>query len=1164
MKRWPTVAMAAVLVGLISTPGITATSSDQKVVREAVVTTAAADGSPRSTLVSQLVQLSSKDGSNVSLTMPKVADLTSYRNLSGFSGPSGDSKSVVWHTTGSIQAQALAKIHRQLPFEVHVKYFLNGKEVKPNQVDGKDGRLKLQIQLVNASGDPKDLSYSGLSSPYLSGTTEEYVPFEYNVRVTFPQHSWTGVTGRRFDIAPLGTDQVASATGVISPPLTDVSDTVDVSAHSGDMLRPKIEVYAFPKINPNLLASLQTQYEALRALYNGTGQISANLVALYNGTLQLVGGLSQFMGGTGQLDSGISKIVAGVGSRNPTTGKPNITLDKNGQPNTVIGGIGFIADALQTAVLPGIGARDPKTGKAIITTSGGTPNTIIGALGSIEDAINSSILPAVGTRDQTTGKGVIVLDSLGNNTTLLGGLQGQKNAYDNSLIPGAEAASAGIDQLKTAVGLVNGSIGHLVGSLQTSFRPGLLAIQQGLNATVNGLSGPGGAEQGLIAISGGLAAIVANLGGAAGLPGITAALNQVSTALTALAGRLGTDARAPLLTLQSTLTDLHTNVDQVVTDVTTANTDATNALTPLPSEPAVVTALNDIVTKTTDALTKLGDTSTAASALGEIKAAQDGVASVLGSLGQSGGSATDIIPTVEAINTAVTTLVATIGTVSPTLIGGIQAAQAGVDQLLGAVQGGLVRLVTTAALDPYTRAGNVITGATNHLVAHIDGKAPAVGDRLLLKNGASLGDNGVYTVTQVGSGTAPFILTRAADFDSSSEWRQGATLSVTDGLTSAGSNWQLATPNPITLNTTSLTFVSSATPSFLGGAQLMLGGVTQLIAGLGTTATTPDATTVIGALELMQSVALTPASAGLGQLGAGIHNPAWDKPFCPAKQQNTCSAAVKQLNTILQANTTPHQLYSTCPGCFDATFKNYDASKGIKLPNGKYVTPAMLNVLRATNTPYSPGILEAFHLFSDGIRDSFPKLVSFDAKHPGLVDGLKLIADGLDTLTQHLQTFDPKDPGLVDGIQQIVAGLQTLGSKLQTFDPNNPGLVDGLQLVQGGIGQLNGGAQQLHSGGQQISSGVFAIDQLGLRVVHGQVGDSGDTVAQDQALLRDAVDKLGGTSTLAKADAASTTYVFEIAAASTATRDNLIRGGLIALLIALLVLMARRPSMLGL
>lgn len=1165
MRRWPAAAVAALLVGLIATPGFGATNADQRVVREAVVTTAAPDGSPLSTLVSQLVQLSSKDGSNVTLNMPKVADLQSYRNLSGFSGPSGDSKNVSWHTTGSLEANALAKINRKLPFEVHVHYFLNGKEVQAKQVDGKDGRLKISVELVNASGDPKTLEYNGLTSPYLSGTVEEYIPFEYAVRIVFPQGQWSGVTGKRFDVAPSGTDQIAAATGVLSPPLTQVSDTIDVSAHSSDMLRPHIEVFAFPKINPNLLGSLQTQYEALRALYGGTGDISSNLVKLYQGTLQLVDGLTQFAGGTGQLDSGISKIVAGVGTRDPKTGKANITLDKNGTPTTVIGGIGAIEDGLKTALLPAVGTRDPKTGKANDATASAT--TLIGGIGYIESVLLDKLLPAVGTRDPVTGKGVITLDSLGNSTTLLGGLQSQKNAYDTGLIPGAEQLTCGLDNtafpnkfckkqfgitqsITSGVTSIQIGVGLLISQLQTNsastpgFREGLLGIQSGLGQAVAGLQSGNpaapGLQEGLLGVTNGLAQVLAGLAAYSSIPGVATSLQTVSTGLSDIASSLdGTNVRQGLEGVVTGLGGMLTDVTNVTAKVTDANDQATTALTVLGLPLAVTDALTAIQGDAASALTTLTGMTAA------LTAAKSAVQTALDTLSND---PTDVIPTIQSLNTVVGGLITTLNSVpsGAALSAGVQQAKGGIDAMLGAV-GRLVRTATTVALPANTLAANALTGNANGQLPNVGGTALAAGDRVLVKNEAAAEKNGIYKVTQTGSASTPFVLTRDTDADSSAEVTHGMGVSITGGSL-ANQTWVLSTAPPITLDTTPLTFVVSSTPTFLGGAKQMLAGVGSLITALGNSADPSNQSTIIGVLKSIHDGTgqLLP---GIAQLSGGAHNQAWDKPQ-------------KEIKGLINTLTTPHQLYSVCPGCFDKTFTNYDHTKGILLPNGKYVKPGVLAVLRS-DPRFSPGVLEVFHLFSDGIKASLPKLVSFDPKNPGLVDALGLIAAGLDKIVKGVSSLDGKNPGLVEGINQVVGGLQTLQEHLQTFDPNNPGLVDGLQLVQGGIGQLDSGAGKLHSGGQQISQGLFAIDQLGLRVVHGQVGDTGDKVAQDKATLTDALDKLGGSSTLAKADAASTTYVFEIPAASTATRDNLIRGGLISLLLALLVMMARRPSLLG-
>ena len=94
-------------------------------------------------------------------------------------------------------------------------------------------------------------------------------------------------------------------------------------------------------------------------------------------------------------------------------------------------------------------------------------------------------------------------------------------------------------------------------------------------------------------------------------------------------------------------------------------------------------------------------------------------------------------------------------------------------------------------------------GAPNTL----DGVTLVLGDRVLVKNQGTASQNGVYTVTILGTG-ANGTWTRALDFDSSDEVTSGILLPVTEGTSNGGTIWFLTTPDPITLGTTSLTFTN--------------------------------------------------------------------------------------------------------------------------------------------------------------------------------------------------------------------------------------------------------------------------------------------------------------------------------------------------------------------
>lgn len=143
-----------------------------------------------------------------------------------------------------------------------------------------------------------------------------------------------------------------------------------------------------------------------------------------------------------------------------------------------------------------------------------------------------------------------------------------------------------------------------------------------------------------------------------------------------------------------------------------------------------------------------------------------------------------------------------------------------------------VRLATTAALAAYTPSGSgvgkILTADANGALS-IDSVLTVIGDRVLIKDESSgtHADNGIYTVTQVGSAGTPFILTRAIDFDQTAEVTAGSFMFIEEGTINSDTGWVLITNNPITVDTTALTFTQfTGTGSIIAGAGLVKTGST--------------------------------------------------------------------------------------------------------------------------------------------------------------------------------------------------------------------------------------------------------------------------------------------------------------------------------------------------
>lgn len=103
--------------------------------------------------------------------------------------------------------------------------------------------------------------------------------------------------------------------------------------------------------------------------------------------------------------------------------------------------------------------------------------------------------------------------------------------------------------------------------------------------------------------------------------------------------------------------------------------------------------------------------------------------------------------------------------------------------------------------------GATITANANGVLPNQDGVALINGDRFLVKNetGADAPNNGIYVVTDVGSGGTPFILTRVTDCDVSVELHNAA-VGVVMGTVNANRVYFQSAPNPV-VGTDDITWV---------------------------------------------------------------------------------------------------------------------------------------------------------------------------------------------------------------------------------------------------------------------------------------------------------------------------------------------------------------------
>lgn len=176
---------------------------------------------------------------------------------------------------------------------------------------------------------------------------------------------------------------------------------------------------------------------------------------------------------------------------------------------------------------------------------------------------------------------------------------------------------------------------------------------------------------------------------------------------------------------------------------------------------------------------------------------------------------------------------------------------------------------------------------SNPGTAVFDGVTLTAGDRIALVGQSTGSQNGIYDFN--GSGIA---LTRSADSDTSAEVKSGMSFWVNEGTTNADTAWTLTTNDPITLGTTSLTFVQfSGLGQVTAGAGLTKSGSTLNIgAGTGITVNADD-------VQISATYAGQTSIVTLGTITTGV----WNGSAIPVANGGTGATTAAAARTNLAA-----------------------------------------------------------------------------------------------------------------------------------------------------------------------------------------------------------------------------------------------------------------------
>lgn len=243
--------------------------------------------------------------------LQKIVDQTTLEdvvNVKGDEKPQFQNGQLTWNTEEK-ELYYQGDTQKELPIGVQIRYFLDGREVNPEEIVGESGQLKLEIAIEN-----KDVRTVTLSN---GEDRNVYTPYLVGTSIILPTDKFQNI---KLNTGQVLSDATSQIVGFISlPGLKESLNLNDSSIELADHLEltTDVENFEIPSIAMVAKSELPEMDELefaedINELMDGIGQIVDAGQELTKGTDQLMTGQGDLDAGINELTQGIQKIKAGT------------------------------------------------------------------------------------------------------------------------------------------------------------------------------------------------------------------------------------------------------------------------------------------------------------------------------------------------------------------------------------------------------------------------------------------------------------------------------------------------------------------------------------------------------------------------------------------------------------------------------------------------------------------------------------------------------------------------------------------------------------------------------------------------------------------------------------------------------------------------------------
>ena len=427
---------------------------------ETVYVIADAAGSPTKVIVSN--QLKNKDGAD------SLKDTTTLKDITNVNGDGSYKENadgtITWDTDGGADVYYQGTTDKELPVTVKLSYQLDGKDIKPEDLAGKSGHVKIRFEYTNNA-----------TKKVKVGDKEEEikVPFCMTSGAVLPNDTFSNVTVTNGRIINEGKNNIV--VGVAFPGLTESLDWDNMKSKAKDEeARKKLDDIDIPESveieadvkNFALDMTLTMASSNVLSSFNltkdiDTSEISDQMDDLQDGMDKLIDGGEDLKDGTGKVKDGASDLNDGAGKLKDGTGdlKDGAGKLKDGT-SELKNGAGELADGTQSLAdgagkLQG-GAQELANGTTTLKSGSSALVSGVEKLKSGTESLNSGV-----------GKLQSGAGTLKAGTASLVENSGKLQAGAEKLDSGADNLNKGVSSLGSNLGTIKGYSNQLAVGLST-------------------------------------------------------------------------------------------------------------------------------------------------------------------------------------------------------------------------------------------------------------------------------------------------------------------------------------------------------------------------------------------------------------------------------------------------------------------------------------------------------------------------------------------------------------------------------------------------------------------------------------------------------------------------------------------------------------------------